>query len=120
MGTVITAIAAQKGGTGKTALTGSLGPLWAYTGARTLLIDLDQQANLTFAFGVNPRALEGTVVDVLAPRNPMDDRRGDRRRRPRRPRPGSAFRATRGRRRWTRSFARRRWASTGSRTRSSR
>jgi len=34
-----------------------------------LLVDLDQQANLTFAFGVDPTALEATVVDVLAPRN---------------------------------------------------
>jgi chromosome partitioning protein len=69
--TIVTAIAAQKGGTGKTALTASLGPLWAYAGARVLLIDLDQQANLTFAFGVDPEALNATVVDVLAPRNAL-------------------------------------------------
>ena len=68
--TVVTAIAAQKGGTGKTALAGSLGPQWAYAGHRTLLIDLDQQANLTYAFAVDPTALDATVVDVLAPRNP--------------------------------------------------
>jgi cellulose biosynthesis protein BcsQ len=66
---VVTAIAAQKGGTGKTALTGSLGPIWAYAGARTLMIDLDQQANLTFAFAIDPTTLDATVVDVLAPRN---------------------------------------------------
>ena len=41
---VVTAIAAQKGGTGKTALAGSLGSQWGYAGYRTLLIDLDQQA----------------------------------------------------------------------------
>lgn len=72
----ITAIAAQKGGTGKTALTGSLGPLWAYAGQRTLLIDLDQQANLTYAFAIDPkRDLKFTVVDVLAPENsvPAED-----------------------------------------------
>ena len=67
--TVVTAIAAQKGGTGKTALAGSLGPLWAYAGHRTLLIDLDQQANLTYAFAVNPAELDATVVDVLAQQN---------------------------------------------------
>jgi chromosome partitioning protein len=67
--TIVTAIAAQKGGTGKTALAGSLGPLWAFAGFRTLLIDLDQQANLTFAFAVDPMSLDATVVDVLAPRN---------------------------------------------------
>ncbi len=68
---IVTAIAAQKGGTGKTALAASLGPLWAYAGKRVLLIDLDQQANLTFAFAVDPMGLEATVVDVLAPRNPV-------------------------------------------------
>lgn len=66
---VVTAIAAQKGGTGKTALAGSLASQWAYAGPRTLLVDLDQQANLTFAFGVDPTVLDATVVDVLAPRN---------------------------------------------------
>jgi chromosome partitioning protein len=65
----VTAIAAQKGGTGKTALAGSLASLWAYAGFRTLLVDLDQQANLTFAFAIDPTVLEATVVDVLAPRN---------------------------------------------------
>jgi chromosome partitioning protein len=72
---VVTAIAAQKGGTGKTALAGSLASQWAYAGFRTLVIDLDQQANLTFAFAVDPNALEATVVDVLAPRNsvPAED-----------------------------------------------
>jgi chromosome partitioning protein len=66
---VVTAIAAQKGGTGKTALAGSLAAQWGYAGYRTLLVDLDQQANLTYAFGVDPSRLDATVVDVLAPRN---------------------------------------------------
>jgi len=66
---VVTAIAAQKGGTGKTALAGSLAPQWAYAGFRTLVVDLDQQANLTYAFAIDPNQLDATVVDVLAPRN---------------------------------------------------
>jgi len=72
---VVTAIAAQKGGTGKTALAGSLAAQWAYAGARTLIIDLDQQANLTYAYDVDPADLEATIVDVLAPRNsvPAED-----------------------------------------------
>ncbi len=72
---IVTAIAAQKGGTGKTALAGSLASQWAYAGFHTLLIDLDQQANLTFAFAVDPTELDATVVDVLAPRNsvPAED-----------------------------------------------
>src|SRR5690348_6036685 len=65
----VTAIAAQKGGTGKTALAGRLASQWAYAGFRTLVVDLDQQANLTFAFAVDPASLDVTVVDVLAPRN---------------------------------------------------
>jgi cellulose biosynthesis protein BcsQ len=68
---VVTAIAAQKGGTGKTALAGSLASQWGYAGYRTLLVDLDQQANLTYAFGVDPGRLDATVVDVLAPRNEL-------------------------------------------------
>jgi cellulose biosynthesis protein BcsQ len=34
-----------------------------------LVVDLDQQSNLTFAFAVDPAVLQVTVVDVLAPRN---------------------------------------------------
>jgi chromosome partitioning protein len=68
----VTAIAAQKGGTGKTALTASIGPLWALAGARVLMIDLDQQANLTFAFAVDPDERDATIVDVLAPRGAVD------------------------------------------------
>jgi chromosome partitioning protein len=39
------------------------------------LVDLDQQANVTYAFAVDPAGLDGTVVDVLAPRNavPAED-----------------------------------------------
>jgi chromosome partitioning protein len=71
---VVTAIAAQKGGTGKTALAGSLAAQWGYARYRTLLVDLDQQANLTYAFGVDPTRLDATVVDVLAPRNEVPAR----------------------------------------------
>jgi chromosome partitioning protein len=71
---VVTAIAAQKGGTGKTALAGSLASQWGYAKYRTLLVDLDQQANLTYAFGVDPTRLDATVVDVLAPRNEVPAR----------------------------------------------
>jgi len=34
-------------------------------------VDLDQQANLTYAFAVDPTSLDATVVDVLAPRSPV-------------------------------------------------
>ncbi len=68
----ITAVASQKGGTGKTALVGSLGPLLAGAGARTLLVDMDQQADLTALYGFNEHNLDHSVVDVLAPVRPVE------------------------------------------------
>lgn len=65
----VTAIATQKGGVGKTALAGSLGVLLALAGQRTLLVDMDQQADLTSMFGHDSTTLDCTVVDVLAPEN---------------------------------------------------
>jgi chromosome partitioning protein len=65
----VTAIATQKGGVGKTALAGSLGVLLALSGQRTLLVDMDQQADLTAMFGHDETTLDATVVDVLAPDN---------------------------------------------------
>lgn len=65
----VTAIAAQKGGATKTAVTCNAGPLLALAGRRTLMVDLDQQADLTARFGCTPETLDYSVVDVLAPRN---------------------------------------------------
>jgi len=65
----VTAIAAQKGGTTKTALACNVGPLLAVAGQRTLMVDLDQQADLTARFGFTPDTLDYSMVDVLAPRN---------------------------------------------------
>ncbi len=65
----VTAIAAQKGGATKTALACNVGPLLALAGRRTLMIDLDQQADLTARYGFNPETLDYSMVDVLAPRN---------------------------------------------------
>jgi chromosome partitioning protein len=68
----VTAIASQKGGTGKTAVTAALGTLLALAGQRTLLVDLDQQADLTGLLGHNDSTLDYSIVDVLAPVNPVD------------------------------------------------
>lgn len=65
----VTAIAAQKGGATKTALACNVAPLLAVAGQRTLVIDLDQQADLTARFGFTPETLDYSMVDVLAPRN---------------------------------------------------
>jgi chromosome partitioning protein len=67
----VTAIASQKGGTGKTVVAAALGALLALAGERTLLVDLDQQADLTAMFGHNAETLEFSIVDVLVPLNPV-------------------------------------------------
>ena len=46
----IIAIANHKGGVGKTTSVGSIGSILSEMGKRTLLIDLDAQANLTTSF----------------------------------------------------------------------
>jgi len=48
------AIANEKGGVAKTTSTISIGAVLAESGSKTLLIDLDPQANLSLAFGIEP------------------------------------------------------------------
>ncbi len=63
------AIGSQKGGVSKTTTTMSLGACLAQSnGAPTrnvLLIDLDPQANLTMALGVNPSSVRRMIGDAL-------------------------------------------------------
>jgi chromosome partitioning protein len=59
------AISNQKGGVAKTTTCVSLGAALAERGHEVLVIDLDPQANLTLALGVNPASLRRTVADVL-------------------------------------------------------
>lgn len=58
-------VANQKGGVGKTTTTVNLAAGLAKVGQRVLLIDLDPQGNATMGSGVDKRALELTVYDVL-------------------------------------------------------
>jgi chromosome partitioning protein len=58
-------IANQKGGVGKTTTTVNLGAGLARIGQRVLVVDLDPQGNATMGSGVDKRALELTVYDVL-------------------------------------------------------
>ncbi len=50
------AIAARKGGVGKTTICCGLASLCASRGLRTLVVDLDPQSNAAFALGVDPAA----------------------------------------------------------------
>src|SRR3954452_23377324 len=62
------AIANQKGGVAKTTTTQTVGLALADLGERVLLVDLDPQACLTFALGLEPEQCSPTLHDVLLQR----------------------------------------------------
>ena len=67
------AIANQKGGVAKTTTTQTLGLALADLGERVLLVDLDPQACLTFALGLEPEQCAPTLHDVLLQRVKAED-----------------------------------------------
>lgn len=61
----IYAISSQKGGVAKTTTCLSLGACMAESGQRVLVVDLDSQADLTLAAGLDPDNLDATIVDLM-------------------------------------------------------
>jgi len=68
---IIIAVSNEKGGVAKTTTTLSLGAAIAELGHRTLLIDLDPQANLTLALGYEPAESTKTSANVLIEATPI-------------------------------------------------
>lgn len=64
--TPIIAFFNQKGGTAKTTSTLNIGAALVERGRRVLALDLDPQASLTMALGIDVASLELSVYDVLA------------------------------------------------------
>jgi chromosome partitioning protein len=71
--TRVVAVANQKGGVAKTTSVHALGVAMAERGKRVLLVDLDPQASLSWACGVDPDALEISIHDVLLKRSKAAD-----------------------------------------------
>ena len=69
----IFAVANQKGGVGKTTTTVNLGACFAELGRRVLIVDLDPQANASTGLGLNPRALDHSLYDVLLHDIPLEE-----------------------------------------------
>jgi len=63
--TSVIAISNQKGGVAKTTTCISLGAGLAASGKKTLLLDLDPQANLSISLGIADDSMEETISDAL-------------------------------------------------------
>lgn len=64
MARIIT-ICNNKGGVGKTTTASNIGVFLSALGKKTLLVDLDPQANATMSLGIEPGEIEKGIYDVL-------------------------------------------------------
>lgn len=71
--TRVVAVANQKGGVAKTTTVHSLGVALAEAGRSVLLVDLDPQASLTWACGLDPDAQDRSMHEVLLRRTKAAD-----------------------------------------------
>ncbi len=69
----VIAIANQKGGVGKTTTVVNLAASLAVAEKRTLLVDLDPQANATSGVGIDPNRMEQTVYHALLGAVPVSE-----------------------------------------------
>ena len=71
--TKIYAVANQKGGVGKTTSVINLSGFLAASGRRTLLVDMDPQANATSGLGYDKYQLEHSIYDLLLQQAALDE-----------------------------------------------
>jgi chromosome partitioning protein len=69
----IIAIANQKGGVGKTTTAINLGACLAVAEKRTLIVDIDPQANATSGVGIKKDQVNRSIYDVLVDDAPLSD-----------------------------------------------
>ena len=71
--TKILAIINQKGGVGKSTTAVNLSAALGAMGKEVLLVDLDPQGNATSGYGIDKRALDGCVYNVLLGDTPVEE-----------------------------------------------